>query len=204
MRVLVACELSGVVRESFRRKGHDAWSCDILPADDGGPHYCDDIANVLAYTGPWDLMIAHPPCTYLSVSGCRWLYYKDGSINEDRWRKMEESLNFVRMLLNADIDKIALENPVSVISSRIRKPDQTIHPYYFGDPASKKTCLWLKNLPKLEPTNIVEPEKVTTKSGRQWDRWWYESSCISNLEERAKFRSKTFQGIAEAMAEQWG
>ena len=203
MKILVACEESGTVREAFRKLGHDAWPCDLQESRDNSPyHYQQDVFEVIEKG--WDLMIAHPPCTYLCVSGARWLYNKDGSKNEKRWENMYKGLDFVTSLMNAPIEKIAIENPISVISSYIRKPDQIIRPYEYGDNASKSTCLWLKNSPKLVPTNIIVPTKHITKSGKQYDSWWFESSLISDKKERAKFRSKTFQGIADAMAMQWG
>lgn len=190
MRVLVACEFSGVVREAFRSRGHDAWSLDLLPAEDGSRfHLTVDARWELSYpvvnnlTRPWDLMIAHPPCTHLAVSGARWF---KGKTDEQK-----EALSFVRFLLNAPIPRIAIENPVSVISSRIRKPDQIIQPWQFGHGETKATCLWLKNLPKLTPTNIVAGRDARIhKMPPSPDRW--------------KNRSRTFTGIAEAMADQWG
>jgi site-specific DNA-cytosine methylase len=183
LRVLVACEYSGVVREAFRARGHDAFSCDLLPADDGSDyHYQEDVLGVIQRYG-WDLMIAHPPCTHLAVSGARWF--------KDKQKEQEEALTFVQMLLDAPIPKIALENPISIISSRIRKPDQIVQPWMFGHGETKATCLWLKNLPKLTPTNIVE--------GREQRIWKLPPSKM-----RWKIRSKTFEGIAQAMAEQWG
>ena len=195
MRVLVACEFSGVVREAFRRRGHDAWSCDLLPAEDGSEHHFQlDVEHVMApnawdelgrQTGmyEWDLMIAHPPCTHLAVSGARWF--------KEKQTEQAEALAFVRGLMDAPIERIAIENPISIISSRIRKPDQIIQPWQFGHGEVKATCLWLKNLPKLIPTNIVDgrhPRVHLMPPGP--DRW--------------KERSRTFTGIAEAMAEQWG
>ena len=182
MRVLVACEFSGVVREAFRRRGHDAWSCDLLPAEDASPYHIQgDVLTVL--NEGWDLMIAHPPCTHLAVSGARWF--------KDKQTEQADALAFVRALLNAPIQRIALENPVSIISSRIRKPDQIVQPWMFGHGETKATCLWLKNLPRLTPTQVV-----SGREGRVWreppgpDRW--------------KRRSMTFQGLADAMADQWG
>ena len=156
LSVLVACEESQAVTKAFRALGHRAYSCDILPASGGHPkwHLPGD-AIEYAYDNYWDIMIAHPPCTYLAVSGARWLYNKDGSRNEERWVKQAEGLAFVKKLMEAPIEHIAIENPVSVISTQIRKPDQIIQPYMFGDEASKKTCLWTKNLPNLVPTDIV-------------------------------------------------
>lgn len=146
MRVLVACEFSGAVRNAFRQMGHDAWSCDLLPSEDESPHHI--IGDVLAHLDEgWDLMIAHPPCTHLAVSGARWF--------KDKRTEQAEALRFVRALLDAPIEKIALENPISIISSHVRKPDQIIQPWMFGHGETKATCLWLKNLPKLSPTNVV-------------------------------------------------
>lgn len=184
MRVLVACEFSGVVREAFRKRGHIAWSCDILPAEDGSPwHHQWDILELLSTGKRWDLMIAHPPCTHLAVSGARWF--------KDKLKEQSEALDFVRALMNAPIPRICIENPISIISSRIRKPDQIIQPWQFGHGETKATCLWLKNLPLLVPTNIVEGREARVhKMPPGPDRW--------------KERSRTFTGIAEAMAEQWG
>lgn len=183
MNVLIACEFSGVVRDAFIRRGHNAWSCDLIPSESPGPHIQGDIRGLLACASAWDLMIAHPPCTHLAVSGARWF--------RDKLAEQAEALDFVRFLLDSSIPRICLENPVSIISSRIRKPDQVIQPWQFGTPEVKATCLWLKNLPKLEPTSIVE--------GRT-PRVHYESPGP----DRWKRRSRTIQGIAEAMAEQWG
>jgi len=204
MKVLIACEYSGAVRDAFIKQGHDAMSCDLLPTDVDGPHYQGSVTDIL--NDGWDLMIAHPPCTYLAVSGNRWLYNKDGSRNEERWDNRREALDFVRLLMNAPIKRIAVENPVSVISSEIRKPDQIIQPWQFGDEAQKTTCLWLKNLPKLKPTKIVgKGEFVTFKSGKKHPAWYAEAFAKAKTKaERQKLRSKTFQGIADAMAEQWG
>lgn len=183
MKVLIACEYSGRVRDAFIAKGHDAWSCDLLPTDAPGPHFQCDVADIL--NNDWDLMIAHPPCTHLAVSGARHFAAKKASGVQDA------ALDFVRMLLNANIPKIALENPISIISSRIRKPDQIIQPWQFGHGETKATCLWLKNLPKLAPTNIVDGRSDRIhKMPPSPDRW--------------KLRSTTYQGIADAMAEQWG
>jgi len=190
MKVLVACEYSGVVRDAFAARGHDAWSCDILPTESPGQHYQDDIRNMLEEY--WDLMIAHPPCTYLSVSGLHWNKRIEG-----RAAKTEKALRLVRTLLDAPIPKIALENPVSCISTQIRKPDQIIQPWQFGHDASKKTCLWLKNLPLLVPTKIITKKRYAnqTPSGQ---------NKLGPSPERAKLRSLTYKGIAEAMATQWG
>ena len=192
MRVLIACEFSGVVRRAFRDRGHDAWSCDLLPAEDGSEHHFEcDVRTVvgkhhgISHENPyrWDLLVAHPPCTHLAVSGARW--FKDKQVEQ------YDALEFVRLLLGLSIERIALENPISIISSRIRKPDQIIQPWQFGHGEVKATCLWLKNLPKLEPTSIVK--------GRQ-PRVHYASPGP----DRWKERSRTMKGIAEAMADQWG
>ena len=182
MKILIACEYSGAVRDAFINKGHDAVSCDILPTDRAGPHIQGDVRDVLG--DGWDMMIAFPPCTHLAVSGARWFKEKQAD------GRQAEALDFVRLLMDAPIERIALENPVSIISSRIRKPDQTIQPWQFGHGETKRTCLWLKNLPKLTPTNIVE--------GREQRIWKMPPSA-----DRWKERSKTYQGIANAMAQQW-
>ena len=196
MRVLIACESSGAVRDAFIRAGHYAASCDLLPSESPlGDHYQCDAAEILDHG--WDLLIAHPPCTYLSVSGMHWTTrgLRDPKLTED-------ALDFVRLFMDAPIERIAIENPISVISSRIRKPDQIIQPWQFGHDASKKTCLWLKNLPPLKPTQIVEPRIV---NGRQ--RWANQTDSGQNKlapsKDRWKLRSKTYKGIADAMATQW-
>ena len=184
MRVLVACEYSATVREAFRRRGHDAMSCDLLPSEVPGPHYQGDALEAISLFRP-ELLIAHPPCTHLAVSGARHFAAKQAS------GVQEEALAFVRALLSADVPMIALENPVSIISSRIRKPDQVIQPWQYGHGETKATCLWLKGLPKLKPTNIVEGREARVhRMPPGPDRW--------------KERSRTFTGIAEAMADQWG
>ena len=191
MRVLIACEYSGTVRDAFADRGHDAWSCDLLPSDTAGNHYQGDVRDIL--DDEWDLMIAHPPCTHLAVSGARW--FKDKQVEQ------AEALDFVRLLLDAPIPKIALENPVSIISSKIRKPNQIIQPYEYGHEATKTTCLWLKNLPPLMPTNIVgKGKRHVTKSGKSLPEWYN----LPPSADRWKIRSATFSGIAEAMADQWG
>lgn len=204
MKVLVACEYSGAVRDAFNALGHDATSCDLLPSDKGGKHYQGSVLDII--NRGWDLMVAHPPCTYLAVSGNRWLYNKDGSKNAERWENRAEALEFVRLLMDAPIERIAIENPVSVISSQIRKADQVIQPWQFGDEAQKTTCLWLKNLPQLKPTKIVgKGEFITFKSGKKHPKWYADAfSKAKTKAERQKLRSKTFQGIADAMAWQWG
>ncbi len=184
MRVLVACEFSGTVREAFRARGHDAWSCDLLPAEDGSDyHFQGDLFGNGQLRNGWDLMIAHPPCTHLAVSGARWF--------KEKREEQEAALQFVRDLMAAPIQRIAIENPISIISSRIRKPDQIIQPWQFGHGETKATCLWLKGLPKLTPTNIVEGREARIhRMPPGPDRW--------------KERSRTFTGIAVAMADQWG
>jgi len=181
----VACEYSGVVRDAFRNRGFDAWSCDILPTDADPRWHIQGDAIEAAYSGQWDLMIAHPPCTHLAVSGARHFAAKIADGRQGR------ALDFVRDLLAAPIKHIALENPVSVISSKIRKPDQIIQPWQYGHGETKATCLWLQNLPRLKPTNIVEGrEPRVHRLPPSADRW--------------KLRSTTYQGIADAMAAQWG
>lgn len=191
MKVLIACEYSGAVRDAFIKKGHDALSCDLLPTDADGPHYQGDVFDII--DNGWDLMIAHPPCTHLAVSGARWF--------KDKIEEQKEALEFVQKLMDAAIEKIAIENPVSIISSRIRKPDQIIQPWQFGHEATKTTCLWLKNLPLLTPTSIVDRgERHITKSGKSLPAWYN----LPPSSTRWKERSKTFSGIATAMADQWG
>jgi hypothetical protein len=190
MKILIACEYSGIVRDAFLDQGHDAISCDFLPSDRPGPHYQGDVRDIL--DDDFDLMIAHPPCTHLAVSGARWF--------KDKQEEQAEALNFVGLLLAAPIAKIALENPVSIISSRIRKPDQIIQPWQFGHPESKSTCLWLKNLPKLVPTDILEKPV----NGRWNNQTPSGQNKLGPSEDRWKIRSATYPGIANAMAAQWG
>ena len=196
LRVLVACEYSGRVRDAFIEAGHEAMSCDLLPTDSPGPHYEGDVLDVLG--DGWDLMIAHPPCTYLASSGLHWNKRIAG-----RAEKTEEALAFVRALLNAPIGRIALENPVGRIGTAVRKADQTIQPWMFGHDASKATSLWLKNLPVLRPTQVIEPRIVGGKK-----RWGNQTDSGQNRlgpsEDRWKIRSTTYEGVARAMAEQWG
>jgi hypothetical protein len=209
-KVLIACEESQAVTIAFRKLGFEAYSCDILPCTGGHPewHYQQDVFEVI--NKGWDLMIAHPPCTYLSVSGAKHLYNKDGSPNEERYNNQREALLFVKKLMDANISSIAIENPISVISSKLRKPDQIVQPYWFGDSASKSTCLWLKNLPKLEPTDMVDKGQFKEwigKNGKtkKQPMWYYEAlTKAKTTQERRGLRSKTFQGIADAMANQWG
>lgn len=211
MRVLVACEESQAITKAFRKRGVEAFSCDILPPSGGHPEWhIQGDAVATAYSGGWDLMIAHPPCTYLAVSGARWLYNEDGSRNEERWKNQEEALDFVKTLMDAPIEHIAIENPISVISSNIRKPDQIVHPWMFGDKASKATCLWLKNLDPIQPTDVVERgeffEWVDKKSGKtkRQPMWYYKAlSEAKTPEQRRTLRSKTFDGMANAIADQF-
>ena len=187
VRVLIACEFSGAVRDAFRRKGHEAWSCDLKTVEPEGEwpnyHFFGNCLDTIPTYGPWDLMIAHPPCTHLAVSGARWF--------KDKKNEQEEALEFVRLLLATPIDRIALENPISVISTRIRRPEQIIQPWQFGHGETKATCLWLKNLPRLVPTDIVAGREARVhRASPGPDRW--------------KERSRTLPGIAKAMAEQWG
>ena len=202
MRVLVACEYSGKVRDAFRQRGHDAWSCDLLPSDVGGPHIQGDVAGVL--DDGWDLMIAHPPCTYLSASGWHWTKrYNPRSksvTGPARLRLAEEALGFVELLMDAPIPMICIENPVGRINTVIRKPDQIIQPWYFGDDASKRTCLWLKNLPLLRPTNILPGDNKTRRANQTPSG----QNKLGPSRDRWKLRSETYPGIAAAMADQWG
>jgi len=211
MKVLVACEESQRVCCAFRKRGHEAYSCDILDCSGGHPewHIKDDVLNHLE---GWDLIIAHPPCTYLTVSGNRWFnIQRYGEKALERIKNRETAFEFFMKIANAPCDKIAIENPVGIISRLWRKPDCIIQPYQFGHPYSKKTCLWLKNLPALKPTKIVEPECIHSAgksggySGNSWHAVDENGKILSWSDPRtAKERSKTFEGIAEAMAEQWG
>ena len=209
MKILVACEESQAVTKELRKLGHQAFSCDLLPCSGGHPewHFKQDVFKVIKQE--WDMMIAHPPCTFLAVSGARWLYNKDGSKNIERWKNQADALEFVQKLMDAPINKIAIENPISVISSNIRKPDQIIQPWMFGDKAQKSTCLWLKNLPKLVPTDIVDKgefiEFISKKGVKKKQPKWYFDALkdAKTPAERRTLRSKTFKGIAEAMATQW-
>lgn len=231
MKVLVACEESQTVCKAFRKRGHEAYSCDIIDCSGGHPewHIQGDVLKVLNpsrfvdpftlkygirfytkdnvshFVEKWDLIIAHPPCTYLCMSGqkhCNVEVY--GEKAKERIKERDKAIEFFMQFVNADCDKIAIENPVGIMTRYYRKADQYIQPLWFGHPTSKKTGLWLKGLPKIKPTNIVEQEFHISGTGRKWDKWFWESSLIHPLSERSKFRSKTFEGIAEAMAEQWG
>jgi hypothetical protein len=193
MKILVACERSGRVREAFRKKGHDAYSCDVVPADDNSPHHIQD--DVLKHLDEgWDMMIAFPPCTYLANSGVRWMYNKDGSINRDRFNKMEDAARFFNALLDAPISKIVIENPIHHQFARYRikqKYNQIVQPWLFGHGETKATCIWLKNVDYLMPTVTVE--------GRE-----HRIHEMPPTDDRGIKRSLTYQGIADAMAEQWG
>jgi site-specific DNA-cytosine methylase len=197
LRVLVACEYSGTVRDAFSALGHYAISCDLLPTDSPGNHHQGDIFEVI--DDGFDLMVAHPPCTHLAVSGARHFHKKQ--------KEQAEALDFVRRLMAANIRHIAIENPVSIISSKIRKPDQIIQPWMFGDPFQKTTCLWLKELPNLTPTKIVDKgafhEWVDKKTGKKKRQAVWDMEAFKKGVDRGKVRSKTFQGIADAMAQQW-
>lgn len=247
MKILIACEESQAITKEFRKLGHEAYSCDLLPCSGGHTEWhfqddCIEIANgwfdmnevtindnfdlkfdvwsdkqEYQYKGDrirqigwnWDLMIAHPPCTYLALSGNRWLYNKDGSKNEERYKNQKEALDFVSALMSAPIKRIAIENPLSVISSKIRKPEQIVQPWMFGDKAQKSTCLWLKNLPLLKPTDIVDKGEFIefiSKDGKKKKQplWYYEAlQKAKTPEERRTLRSKTFTGMAKAIANQW-
>jgi site-specific DNA-cytosine methylase len=188
MKILIACEYSGIVREAFKANGHDAWSCDFLDSEIPGQHFKGNVLLIL--NDRWDMIIGFPPCTHLAVSGARWFKekQKDG--------RQQQSIEFFMRLINAPCDKIAIENPISIMSTYYRKPDQIIQPFWFGDPYKKTTCLWLKNLPKLNATNVINPKIITYKDGSKFssDYGWSTN----------KNRSKTYQGIANAMANQWG
>lgn len=201
LNVLVGCEYSGTVREAFKKLGHNAWSCDILFTDTPGNHYRGNVLEAIKKQ-KWDLLIAHPPCTYLTNSGVRWLYNKDGSLNEERWDDMNGGASLFRKLLNCEIEHICVENPIPhkhALGLIGRKYDQIIQPWQFGHPESKATCLWLKGLPKLEPTNVL-----SKPSNGRWNN--QTPSGQNNLGpsvDRWKIRSKTYQGIADAFALQF-
>ena len=195
MKILVACEESQAVTKEFRSRGHEAWSCDILDCSGGHPewHIKDDVTKHL---DGWDMIIAFPPCTHLSSSGARWFKQK---IKDGR---QQQGINFFMRVINSDCPRIAVENPIGIMSTKHRKPDQIIQPYEFGDPSRKATCLWLKGLPKLIPTNIVEPDLYVCKNGKTFSRDYMEA--LSEGENRGRLRSKTYPGIAKAMANQYG
>ena len=221
MNVLIACEESQGVCKAFREKGHNAFSCDIEPCSGGHPewHIMQDVIPILdgkcQFTTAdgtvhyidekWDLIIAHPPCTYLTVTGNRWFNVdRYGEKAVQRLKKREEAADFFMKIVKCNSSKIAIENPIGYMSTIYKKPSQIIHPYMFGDPARKATCLWLKGLPKLTPTKIVEPYIIHYQNGKGTDNPWHMESIKLPSKERAKARSKTFPGIAKAMADQWG
>lgn len=186
MKILIACEYTGATRDAFAARGHDAWSCDLKPAETPGDHLREDARTAFG-RGPWDLIIAHPPCTHLAVSGAAWFKNKP--------KRQRRALEFFLACLNAPAHSVCVENPVCVASTEIRKPDQIIQPYWFGDEAQKTTCLWLRNLPPLKPTKIVGKGRIATQAdGRKYPEWMYDKAL----------RDRTFPGIANAMADQWG
>jgi len=194
MKVLIACEYSGTVRDAFIKAGHNAMSCDLLPTEVEGPHHQGDVKHVL--DDEWDLLIAHPPCTYLSNAGARWLY-AGKTLNIKRFEQGLDAKTFFLLLFNANIPRVAIENPIPSSVFELPKYSQTIQPYEFGHPFKKKTCLWLKNLPKLIPTSVIsEQNRESTKIPGNWFN--------KGGKERQKERARTFQGIADAMAAQWG
>ena len=208
LKILIACEFSGAIRNEFRKLGHDAYSCDIVPSEDNSPyHYQCDVRNVInAYE--WDLMIAHPPCTYLTLAGNRWFKpeYKDRY--PTRQQDRADAVEFFLTLINSNIPHIAVENPIGIMSSQYRKPDQIIQPWQFGDPFQKSTCLWLKDLPLLRHTNVVDKGEFvqwTDKNGKvkRQPKWYYDALSSSSSKERQKIRNTTFPGIAKAIAEQY-
>lgn len=197
MRVLIACEFSGTVRDAFIARGHDAWSCDILPTEKPGPHIQGDVLDVI--NNKWDLMIAHPPCTYLCSMGIWWNHKRP-----ERWTLTHEAMAFVKLLWNAPIDRVCIENPIGYLGTHWQKANQIINPWQFGNEANKPTCLWLRNLPILKPTKIVDKGRFyIKKNGARMSAWSHVTSG-TRKEERAKIASRTFQGIADAMASQWG
>ncbi len=201
MRILVACEFSGVVRDAFAARGHDAWSCDLLDTERHGNHITGNVLNLL--DDNWDMMIAHPPCTFLAVSGNRWMNHP---LYPDREKDRAEAIEFFMKLADADIERIAIENPVGVMSTRWRKPDQYIQPWWFGHPEPKKTGLWLKGLSQLLATNIVKPVYIIGKDGNRYSLTHYVTKGSAKKlfgQNRELVRSRTYQGIADAMAAQW-
>lgn len=212
MKVLIACEFSGIVRDAFLRRGHDAWSCDILPTEKPGPHIQDDVLKHL--DEGWDLMIAHPPCTHLASSGARWFEAKRGIRTLFAGEDVDiqtAAIRFFMALYNATVGRVAIENPVGIMSKRFRRPDQIIQPYQFGHPETKATCLWLRGLPPLVATNKVEPDYMRRKDGtyaidkkgKRYSRVHFMSGRMKD-KDRWRERSRTYLGIAEAMADQWG
>jgi hypothetical protein len=205
MKVAVICEFSGIVRDAFIKQGHEAISFDLLPTEQLGPHRQGDIKELPPeYWKQFDLAICHPPCTYLTVAGNKWYGEKYRDRFPDRYNQMQDAIEFFMYLVNLPVPKMAIENPVGRMSSLYRKPDQIIQPYQYGHPVRKSTCLWLKNLPALAPTKIVDYEIDVFLSGNKQSKWHTETGHIKDKQERSKARSKTFAGIAQAMAEQWG
>ena len=203
MKVLIACEESQVVTNEFIKLGHEVYSCDLEPSSGLHPkwHIQGDVLEQL--DNGWDLMVAHPPCTYLTVTGNKWMKSEFKDRFPNRVKQRQDAIDFFLALYNAPIAKIAIENPVGIMSTVFRRPDQYVHPYFFGEPHSKKTGLWLKGLPKLKATKIVSPKMYTYKDGRK-DPIWHVETMKLPPKERTKARSKTFISIAKAMAEQWG
>lgn len=205
MKVLIACEESQAVCIEFRKRGHEAYSCDIEPCSGGHPEWHLQVDALELLKMKWDMIIAFPPCTYLTVTGNRWFNVERyGEKAIQRQNDRQDAIQFFMKFANADCDKIAIENPIGAMSTAFRKPNQIIHPFMFGDPERKATCLWLKGLPELKPTNIVEPNVIQYKNGKGTDSPWHMNTMSLPKKERAKMRSKTFLGIAKAMAEQWG
>ncbi len=200
MRVLIGCERSGIVREAFAARGHDAWSCDLEPSDLPGQHIQDDVLKHL--DEGWDLAIFHPECTYLTLAGNRWMKPEYAARFPERARQRQAAADFFMRLVHAPIERIAVENPIGIMSRLYRKPDQIVQPYWFGDPERKATCLWLKGLPLLVPTKCVEPDIIRHASGATDSRLHFETLKLPKAE-RARARSRTFKGIAQAMATQW-
>ena len=205
MKILVACEFSGIVREAFRKRGHESWSCDLLPTEIAGNHYQGDIFDIIYED--WALIIAHPPCTYLSTAGNRWFNVsRYGDKARQRIIDRESAVSFFMKIANAPAEKIAIENPIGTMSTRWRKPNQIVHPYYFGDSERKATCLWLKGLEPLKYSlnDQVEPVIIEYKNGKGTDSNWHMKTLSLPSELRRHERSRTYLGIANAMAEQWG
>ena len=208
LNVLIACEFSGAIRQEFRKLGHNAISCDLVEAVDNSPyHHCGDVRNIIpAYQ--WDLLIAHPPCTYLTLAGNRWFKPEYAEKYPTRQQDRQEAKDFFMELYNSHIPHIAVENPIGIMSSQFRKADQIIQPWQFGDPFQKSTCLWLKNLPKLAPTNVVDKGEMyefVSKKGvkKRQPKWYFDALVGKSPEERQKIRNTTFPGIAKAIAEQY-
>lgn len=203
-RVLIACEFSGIVRDAFAARGHDAWSCDLLPSESLGNHYQRHIEDILRQDINWDLMIAHPPCTYLTCAQNKWYLPQYADRFPDRRQRQAKAIEFFLGLTRTSIGRVCIENPIGVMSTHYRKPDQIIQPYEYGHDAKKSTALWLTNLPRLRPTNRVPVTLHRTKGGNVMSKWHMTTGSASNKAHRAHLRSVTFKGIADAMADQWG